>query len=638
MSSGSRRYYDMAIVFSCPHCQELYRLRDELAGKQAKCKNPDCRQLITIPHPVTVPEDALEEAALAALTEQPTQAEAPPAEQVIAMTCTYCAHNFTVPLAMGGKNTLCPNPECRQRLRVPEPKDTKAEDWRQAKTKLPSLAKEAQQKLEGVQDAGDTRMVSGKALQEAGAIEVEYEPRPLKQKILFGLLSAAALGSIVFGVVYWMRSGQQEEEDRLMAEARQELDQTRNELLPTEAGFYSALLNAAAAEYALRKNIPEMLKQAHELLGNARDELRKAPVGPCRNVIGGELALLVIAFGGTEDQVREQIRLRWQPETGNQIVRVNEKTVAVHTELRQTLALLSAADFEFKLTLTRRLTRELMSKGQATLAAELIPLALFNDGERDEARATIALEIYRLDKASALPREIAEELKNQFAGNVKGSYPTVHTLFTVMGIDRKPPLIPPLPPTGPVNDATCLAYVGNRLLEGKMDEALQVAQRAQRSDIRLKALLLCGEWGSNPAAVLDAVPAVLGAIPGRRDGSQAHILRLVQFAAVAGRHDLTSTLCNAINDDSLREWARGEAVRQRIAASAEAKADPKWVEVPEIAEKLRAGHAWGLLWVARHNAKLSGNRAEEKEVTADWKPAPIHPFALAGIALGLQDR
>lgn len=635
---GSRRYPDMAIVFSCPHCQELYRLRDELAGKQAKCKNPDCRQLITIPHPVTVPDEVLEEAALAALTDEASRGEPAPSEQVIAMTCTYCSHEFTVPRTMGGKNTLCPNPECRQRLRVPEPKDPKAEDWRQAKSKLPSLAKEAQQKLEGVQDAGDTRMVSGKALQEAGAIEVEYEPRPLKQKILFGVIVAAFLGSLVFGAMYWMRTGKQEEEDRLMVDARQELDHCRGELPPTEAGLYSVLLNAAAAEYALRKNTAETLKQAHELLGNARDELRKTPAGPSRNAIGAELAMLVVAFGGTDEQVRDQSRLRWQPETGNQLVRVNEKSLAVHTELRQTLALLSGADFEFKLTLTRRLTRELTTKGQAALAAELIPLALFTDGERDEARATIALEIYRLDQASPLPREIANDLKAQLTGTVKGSYPTVHTLFTVLGIDRKPPLVPNLPPTGALTDAVCLAYVGNLLLEGKSDEAVQLALRAQRADTRLKALLLCGEWGTNLAAVLDATPAVLGAIPGRRDGSQAHILRLVQFAAAAGRADLTTTLCNALTDEGLREWARAEAVRQRIAAKAQAKAEPSWVEVPDSPEKLRAGHAWGRLWIARQNARLSGNRAAEHQATADWKPAAVHPFALAGIALGLQDR
>src|SRR5262245_45211005 len=271
-----RRYSDMAIVFNCPHCQLLYRLKDELAGKQARCKNPDCRQLITIPQPVTVPEDAaaVEAAALAALAEEAKAEEAPAEEQVIPMTCSYCGHNFTVPRSMGGKNTLCPNPDCRQRLKVPEPKDDKPEDWRQAKSKLPSGAKEAQQKLEGVQASADTKMVSGEAIRKAGILEEEIEPRPLKQKVFFGVLIAGFLGLIVFGIWYWRHTGTQKAEDQLMAEARTEFDGVAGELTPAEAGLWSALLNAAAAEHALRQSTPEKLTQARDTLTNAHDTLR----------------------------------------------------------------------------------------------------------------------------------------------------------------------------------------------------------------------------------------------------------------------------------------------------------------------------------------------------------------------------
>ena len=69
----------MAIAFNCPHCDFAYRLKDELAGKRATCKNPECRKLITIPTPITVPDDdapvpdaaALEAAALSALADEP---------------------------------------------------------------------------------------------------------------------------------------------------------------------------------------------------------------------------------------------------------------------------------------------------------------------------------------------------------------------------------------------------------------------------------------------------------------------------------------------------------------------------------------------------------------------------------------
>ena len=36
----------MPIEFSCPFCSTPYRLRDDLAGKRAKCKNAACQQML----------------------------------------------------------------------------------------------------------------------------------------------------------------------------------------------------------------------------------------------------------------------------------------------------------------------------------------------------------------------------------------------------------------------------------------------------------------------------------------------------------------------------------------------------------------------------------------------------------------
>src|SRR5687767_5507098 len=111
----------MAIEFNCPHCQHQYRLKDELAGKTATCKG--CRQKITIPQPVTVPDAAaLEAAAAAAYADEPAKAELDAASQVVNVECQFCNHKWTEPLTRAGKNTLCPNPECRQRVKIPEPK------------------------------------------------------------------------------------------------------------------------------------------------------------------------------------------------------------------------------------------------------------------------------------------------------------------------------------------------------------------------------------------------------------------------------------------------------------------------------------------------------------------------------------
>jgi hypothetical protein len=667
----------MAIVFNCPHCLFAYRLKDEFGGKQAKCKNPECRQLITIPKPITIPDDGpklseaeAEAAALAALNDdapapspqpdqqQPQQQPATPAEKVIPMTCQFCDHKWNEPWAKAGKNTLCPNPECRQRVKVPEPKEEVPTDWRQAKSKLPTMAKQNFEKLEGVQDAADTKMVSGKALVDADATGVEYEPRPLKQKVMIGLTAFGLIAAVAFGIWYFLNRRTTVNEEQLMADARKELadvlrewpkaqnpdaptaeEKMKAEWVASEGALYSALMNLAGAEYALRYDDAKKTAEAHELFGKARDDLRAAQ-GPARNMVAAELAFAVLAFGGTEEQAKEGIRIRWQPGSGGGAQpRMNERVRTVHGELTTVLGLLAATDYELKVSVARRLTRELTKRGHADLAADLIPLALFNDPQRNEARAVIALEIYRADRESDVPGRIANDLKTQLATPAPGElFPaSAHALFAVLNVE-KPRVVGTLPPAGDVSDSLRSAHTTLLLAEGKPDEALKLATRPRGPESQLKALVLCAEWSPDPGPALDAAQGIVGTTKGRKDAAaQYHVVRLAQIAAEKGRDDLAKTFAESLADEGLRAWAKGEAARLRIAANQQGKAEESWVELPDAAPLTKAGHAWGRLWVARQNAKLSHNRDEEKKATASW-PQPVHPFALAGIALGLQDK
>jgi hypothetical protein len=670
----------MAIVFNCPHCLEPYRLKDEFGGKQAKCKNPECRQLITIPKAFTIREDGpkmsdaeAEAAALAALNEeapkeqQPQEQQKPqaPAEKVIPVTCQFCDHKWTEPWSKAGKNTLCPNPECRQRVKVPEPKEEVPTDWRQAKSKLPSMAKQNFEKLEDVQDAGDAKVVSGSSLREADATGVEIEPRPLKQKIMIGLTLLGLIAGIAFGIWYLFNRRTTVNEEQLMADARNELtnlqkewataknpkeptaeEKARMEWVAAESGLYSAILNLAGAEYALRHDDAKKTKEAHELFGKATNDLRLVAAPgqmAMRNVVAAELVFAVLTFGGTEEQAKEQLRIRWEP--GGQS-RLNERVRTVHEELRITLDLLVPADYEFRISVARRLARELTKRGYAGMAADLIPQALFTDAEKNEVRAVIALEIYRTDRGSDIPGKIANDLKTQFASAVSGN-PFPVSAQALFGLQQgqpgweKPPVIIKAapPPAGEVSDLARFAYTGSLLIEGKPDEALKMATRPLKPESQLKALVLCAEWMAEPGPALEAAQGIVTTAKGRKDVqfSPYHLLRLSQIAAEKGRHDAAKVFAEALTDEGLRAWAKGEATRLRIVASPQGKAEDAWVELPEPPTGAKAGHAWGRLWIARQNAKLSHKRDDEKKATAAW-PQPVHPFALAGIALGLQDK
>jgi hypothetical protein len=655
----------MAIDFNCPHCLHPYKLKDEFAGKRATCKNPDCRQVIVIPKPDAVPEDQrpsaadLEAAALSALNDDAARPqEQAPVEKVISMTCTVCEHKWTEPFSKAGKNTLCPNPDCRYRIKVPELKGDEQQDWRQTKTKLPSGAKQNFEKLEGVEDAAEAKIVSGAALREADATGIEIEPRTLKEKLVIGLTVFAIIAGVSLGIFYLVRARTNDNHDRLMADARKAFEDSRKELAPVDDALFSAVLNLSAAEYALRQNTTEKLKEAHNLFGKARDDLKDLPPTAEKNAVATEIALAAVALGGSDEQVKEQVRYRWLPDLSSGRLKMNERTHTVYEELRQSLGLLNQADFEFRVSVARRLTRELFKKGQAGFAADIIPLALFDDAFKDEATAVIALELYRLDKGSDIARRIAEELRAKklaelneakAANRVRfpfwgDSYaPSAYTLFAVESMPL-PGFGEPLPNGGELSNATRLAHVGIALLEGDADEAMKRALRPRVASQQLKSLLLCAEWMPNPAAALEEAKKLVEDEQKKArldkqpmDLSQSHIFRLAQIAGSSGLADQAKAFAGALTDEGLNAWAIGDAIHLRLTANPKEKADANALERPEDEKKLKVGHIWGIYWIARRNAAESGDAGAEKKIAEGW-PSPVKPFGLAGTALGLQDR
>ena len=631
----------MAIEFNCPHCQYQYRLKDELAGKSATCKG--CRQKITIPQPITVPPDskltaaeleAREAAALAALADEPAKVEQQEAAKLIPVECSYCNHKWTEPITRAGKNALCPNPECRQRIKIPEPKDEGQYDWRQTKSKAPSLAKQNQEKLEGVQDAANAQVVSGQALKEAGADGVEYEPRPLKQKVLFAVLAVGLVAGIVFGSMYAFRARKTGGEDRTMKDAVAELEKGAADLPKDDAVVFTVLMHTAAGEYAVRHDEKEKAKEGMDQFAKAVGVLRTAAPTPARQAAVGELAVAMLVLGGTEEQAREQTRLRWMPNPQLKL-RPNERVFTVFEELNKVLELVQAYDPEFRNHLARRLARELIKRGQTTLAVELLPRALFPAAEQADARALVALEVYRADRNSEVPRKVAGELVARAPAPDLQKSPSVQTLFLV----AKPDKAPSVPaPSGSVLDATRYGYVGFYALEGREPDALKLALATGKPEVQLRALALLADWAADPGPALDAAAGIVAANSGPKSSlSPWSVLRLVQVAAEKGKHDQAKALADKLSDDGLKAWARADAFRLRLAAAPKDKADEALSEVPDDVRKIRAGHALSRLWLARHNTRLSGNQDAEIAVVGKWT-APLSAFGKAGVALGLQDR
>jgi hypothetical protein len=641
---SSRAVTNMAIEFSCPHCNHAYRLKDEFAGRKATCKNPDCRQQITIPIPPSAAE--LEAAAHSALADEAPKEEAAGESSLktIPMTCSFCGHQWTEPMAKAGKNTLCP--ECRQRLRVPEPKEDVPDDWRQQKTKLPSGAKERYEKLEGVQDAAEARIVSGEALREADATGIEYEPRSAKQKafIVFGVLGIVAF--IGFGIWYLVSSRRDNLHHQLMEEAQQDFAQVAQQDAPSEAGLCNALLRTSAAEYTVRQNSEEALKAGRDHYTKALSELQQHRQSPARFHVAGEIASVVIGFGGSDEEVNARQRFAWQPGSQGGKFGMGQKTFTVLEELRKPLEQAAQADIDYKLLLARRLTRELTRKGQEAFAADMLPLALFADPEKDEARAVVALEIHRLNKNSEIPRKIAEALKARIETEERAKPRTIHwnpypasaqILCDAVGVEFRPLSLPQ--GNAGLSDNVRFAYTGIFALRGDLERALEVATRGTSADApqKIRSLALCAEWSDPPVRALDAAVVVVNG-RGKQSLSQSYTARLAEIGMAHGHFQQARELAGSLTDEGLRAWAIGSGLRERAGTNPKDRADEGQIEAPRTPDKVKAGHYWGRLWIARQNARLSGDREAEKAAVNGWSPEVLRRAGLAGIALGLQDR
>ncbi len=667
----------MAIVFNCPQCDHPYKLKDEFAGKRATCKNPDCRQVITIPAAIDhglrisdlggiLPEDAeknaspapqtpadVEAAALAALSDTVKEKEDTEAGSAIPMTCPHCDHKWTEPFAKAGKNTLCPNEECRQRIKVPEPKKGEARDnWRSTASGKPTLAKENFEKPTDVMDA-EARVVSREAYVKGGGAEQDYEPVTLKRKLFVWSLIAAPillLAGGIWGFVSWNRGRGEEVK---MEPAITAFAAAREELDPVQAALGSAILELAAGEHALHPrsmDADKALELAHQSFTKSRSELQHAAQKDTANkatadryAVASELAMAVIGLGGSDEEVKADARFRWLPDApGNRPLRVNERRHTVHEELRLTLSLLANADFDTKSNIARRLARELAKKGQPGLAVEL-PVFYFSEAEMPEAKAIIALELYRQNRnAAEAPSKVADELKALLAKGAPGRIPTpasAQTLWQIVGTENAPTLY--AAPGAQFSEGSRFAYTGLYLLTpNEESKALDLVRRQGGSlPGQLRALALYAEWAADPVPAFDtALAAISLSAKAKKEGPPASImLRLVQLAAAAGKADHAKQFADLIADEGTKAWAYGCAIQFAAKPENTSRLEDTALELPPDPKKLRAGHFWGRMWQARQNAR-SLSASEATKLVKAWPAGTIIPFGLAGIALAQHDK
>ena len=169
---------------------------------------------------------------------------------------------------------------------------------------------------------------------------------------------------------------------------------------------------------------------------------------------------------------------------------------------------------------------------------------------------------------------------------------------------------------------------------------MKLACDADTNETKLRGLALVAEWASDAGPVIDAACGTVEKIHEERNPNFKMplpvIYRLSQLAAKVGKYDEARKLADELPAGGWRDWIKAEIVRERLSRSKE-PAEASLMELPDDPTKLHLGHAWGRLHIARHAARITGDRNGAKQFDS-WPKGTIHPFALAGYSLGLQDR
>lgn len=637
----------MPIDTQCPHCQKAYRLKDEFLGKKVKCPNPACQKPFAVaplpekappPKPKPAPKKSAEDLAREAEELAATmfgESAAPAAEEdtrTVEMTCAGCDHKWAVPFDKRGKFVVCP--ECGFRQKVPDKKVEKKIDWRDPNANRPSMAK-------GEEIPDDlreqmTRNVGGEVLKKAGVIEDDVEPVPLTVKLQRVAVVLGVVAVIAFGVLYLFQSRREGKEQRYMEDALAEVEKMPDDgFAKGQPPLFKAVLMTAAAEHALRNDTPDQRKLAQERFGIARQLLETQPRSPERDALLGELAVLVTRFGGDDEQVGKELRYRWRPVGRGAGAQLTAGVADVQTELKRVLVGLTGSDLDFRLSVLRRVARELATVKQTELLTEILGQG-FSAAEMPEATGHLGLVLHRAGDAAGA-KMLAEQARQLMAANPS---PAAQVLCEVAGVtlDGKEKLFA-VSTGGQLTSFNRMYGAVLNAAKGDTAAAVAVATRgpAVQADDKLRALAAVADWTDNPGEVTQAAEPVLTAEARGKSNATFQLVRLAVAAAGAGQMDAADKFLAALSDDGLRAWAKAQTVRAKLAASKDQKADPSLAEPTTEKGKIRVGQVWTALAVARRNAAATGDQAAAKEY-AGW-PEPIFKASgLAGLALGIQDR
>jgi hypothetical protein len=618
----------MTLKFSCPHCRKGIRVKEELAGKKAKC--PACQQVLTIPAvkgatppPATKSstDSDLEAKALAALVEQTkSPGSTPVSTKTIDFQCPFCDEKIRLSADLAGKRAPCP--ECSRIVKVPLPEDSQPKDWRKVDVRSPiTRDHKGEPAPEGAWGSEVSRgRVSRQALLEAGALPVVKEKWTLRQWA--NRIALAVI--VVFGVVVsaWaiLHYSFESRKGGAFSQAEKLVAETKDPLTAAEVyrglGVYQFRAEKPVGENnSAKAALNQFLKARAKLSEEGRESAE-------RDAILIDLALDQADLGSDSQEAQKRgIRLNW------------DETVK---EVHRTLQHIKSP--EARLQGLRLVERKFLDLNLPNIAARL-PDAILdpNDPNRAEALAQYGLLIIdQKEQANAQATQALQAftpLKKNPKATQESFPPSLVALL--VALDRKD--LKELPETPPKENPPLDLRVGFTwawAYRGQLGEARSLALSSGPASHQLHALIALiaalvekkADIGVDLAAAIERVEPALK----EKDTNVSHwtLYRLVQLGARGGKPDQVAKVVPFIPDAELRGLADLEIT---LATLPSHSPDEMWNDL--ATHKPPCRHA--LLVLARHNTRFGSSSFVSKAVNS-WEPE-LRPLGYAGIALGMQD-
>lgn len=605
----------MAIQFECPHCKRSLKVRDEWAGRKARC--PACQKLLTIG------AAAADVEALAAAAFESQSADTTPVPATVDFRCGFCDEDIHASADLAGKQMPCPH--CKRIVKVPVLAPQGLRDWRKPDS-LPSAARrDAGPTPEGAwgTNTSATR-VSSEALAEAKALPTPARrPRTARERIVLGTAALVATVVIVVGAVGMVRYRARSQQEQALGQAETAL---AGKGQPLPAGVMSADLWRASGEYHLRDGD---IQKAYDRLKRARARLAEAkPESLEREFLLVDLAMTQTEFLGDPEFIRRGSRWGWQD---------------TREELRRTMLLLASPDA--RAAAVREVSRRLLARRPGLRVDEIVS-TLGKESERPELLAIAGLELLRTkrrDEAQDIARRALAsfQVKPHDSKESPRRGPISASLLALLiGLDQQPAAekeVAAAPsPRGEIDEEVRVGYALGWALAGKHEAARALAQRPGGGNARLLALVAIAEAvvdTDHALAAADAMEA-FSLFAGDVKAATLSPWVLTRFLTVAlqtGAVRSADPILPAIERPEIRRRLELEAVRFRLIG-------PPQADMTALGKAAQTEPADPLLLeaLARLNTRAGNGQGVAKEVRT-WH-SDTRAFGYMGIALGIQDQ